>query len=169
MGRRTRSSNSNMPSPGSSGQDIKKTTKRKSQTPVTTGAVKKTKITQREAQPLQTESNAAELQLLLQRITEMEAANKQMEAANKQMVEASQLELQVQKQLLVTQAAQQEEAHHHHYALLTQLRRDLDKEKEAKLELMQSICQQQDSLIADESEISILRTSKVSPGCSSQA
>jgi len=75
-----------MPSPGSSGQDIKKTTKRKSQTPVTTGAVKKTKITQREAQPLQTEGNAAELQLLLQRITEMEAANKQM-------VEASQLEL----------------------------------------------------------------------------
>ena len=98
MGRRTRSSNSNMPSPGSSGQDIKKTTKRKSQTPVTTGAVKKTKITQREAQPF-------ELQLLLQRI-------KEMEAANKQMVEASQLELQVQKQLLVTQAAQQEEAHH---------------------------------------------------------
>ena len=38
----------------------------------------------------------------------METANKQMEVANKQQVEASQLELQIQKQLLVTQAAQQE-------------------------------------------------------------
>jgi hypothetical protein len=158
-----------MPSPGSSGQDIKRAIKRNSQTPVATGAAKKTKITQREVQPLQSEGNSVELQLLLQRISEMETANTQMEVANKQQAEASQLELQIQKQLLVTQAAQQEDAHHQHHALLSQLRQDLDKEKEAKMELIHSILQQQqNNLDVEENEISILSTSKASPGCSSK-
>jgi hypothetical protein len=99
----------------------------------------------------------------------METANTQMEVANKQQAEASQLELQIQKQLLVTQAAQQEDAHHQHHALLSQLRQDLDKEKEAKMELIHSILQQQqNNLDVEENEISILSTSKASPGCSSK-